>query len=385
MFCFRSSPRLTGVSFRVDPFEIMSEVIIHLPIMNGEIKKTEIESIFQLLKESNIESATLTRNEGGSSSNGLIGVWRGFITINAGEARPAIDCLYKNNVLSANDRADVENEIRECEKRITEKKLKITAATIAQTDIIRDMFAIPYVEELLDLTTNIDDVLACFKRTLFQYSIWPVYGERLIRSELNDIFSKLAEENQSRLVAAIQTLAKCNQGKASLETVLIKYGQGLPDLFVQKEIILNVLKQKLLQKYSDLNNEKKFLTILKLNFISFEDKIGSSFFDPYADVLNVLLQWVTEKVLNPINFVKCLLRSFQDTNILLSHLSIDCRINLHKAFSYCMNQIELSTSLLEKLTEKELKECRELYLTNEKNLGLLVLNVIKESNPSPKC
>lgn len=186
----------------------------------------------------------------------------------------------------------------------------------------------------------------------------------LISKFLKDIITQFDEEQQKRLIDAIKTIAKCYHGKANIESALEQSGVGIVDIKLQREAILNCAKHKILEKFSDLNNETRFLTVLKANILALGDSVGN-YKDPKTNVIDFWLNsWLKYKFIPHNTFLKALTRTLNETDLSIHEIPIETRSKVSELFKV---SLQYKGSIQEVLTDVEQKLCQTISKSLDKD------------------
>jgi hypothetical protein len=317
--------------------------------------REELESIVQLLASAGIATDF---NYLQRTSNKFM-TYYNYIRVKLKDCRNTIDCLYTNRLISPGDRADIEGDIRSVEKTLHEKSKFTPTITNPQADILRDLFADPYIGDILEITTNLKDYLFCLNIATADFPTWPNSDDN-IRVHLKSIFDKMHKAQQERLIGAIKAISKCYWGKANLESAMTQSGVGIPTIDLQRKVILIYAKEKMQEKYSDLDNDLRFLAIFKMNILLLGHQIGL-FGDPTTNIIKMVLDQmeVHKFVLYPDDFIKALIRTENELDISFNELSIHLRSSLSKLLNASLKSLEDTGRIQVLLNSAEIEFCRK--------------------------
>ena len=147
----------------------------------------------------------------------------------ASHIRTVLDLLFRREVLSAWDRADIESSLRECEKTFEFARAVSTDITIAQRDVISS-FIEPYIETI---KSEVSDPDVLMEWIICLGNQWKMLGDRALSVDLTKrlLLTALSEghtQSDSFYESFLCVVRVC-AGMADLETALLQCGASLPD------------------------------------------------------------------------------------------------------------------------------------------------------------
>lgn len=275
-----------------------------------------------------------------------------FVDSEPEKFRETIDLIYSKRLINASARSDIENDIKEIEKRFDYKTKIKHQISLSQERIIKDLFAKVYMPEIFNLLTSLDDFLIAI-RCGFNIDFF----EELLNENFQFLGFKtlLNDEQIIELTSYLSSLNKCYFGCANLESSLEQSGDCIPDLELQRNVIISVAKKIIANKFPDQINSKMFLTFFELNQLIIEDP----YIDFYESEINVTKIKNKFGLFKINNFIRVLIRTINDTKINLSDLDKITKSEFVTICKQCYNLLENIEN--SDLTDEEREQFNHIY------------------------
>lgn len=175
--------------------------------------------------------------------------------------RTVIEFLNQNEYLSTADRAALNPYIKEIEDAVYFNQNLTETASPMQQEVLR-FIAEPYVDAIVDLCAQLDNPAAFLGETTWATLQEPLSRQDIARAALYgscqngsrmlflELFSGLKEELDSG-----EALKKIYFGDSTLESTFIRQGAGVPCLEAQREVLAELIEEKLSEKFGPEQTE----------------------------------------------------------------------------------------------------------------------------------
>lgn len=169
--------------------------------------------------------------------------------------RAAIECLSNNGILFPDDRAPIlgdEGPMKIIEKNLENQSKLAEKISDFQAEELQFILA-PYIEGVLEIATNantdLTQTLSIFSLASFRWSVFHSAENDLI--EKLNVYPSFSEENKKNSAEYLILISKALHGDLGLESTLIRSGDALPALHLQKKAILDFIAKKVAEKFPE--------------------------------------------------------------------------------------------------------------------------------------
>jgi len=250
--CKSSPTGPTSINFYIDPYSPSEEFSIEwAPASTRKFLATT-----QALNKNNIKSEVKKRFNSKAKQKIFLAVR---------DCRKAIDALYQENLLSNEDRADIEATIRKVETQIATQDSLAPNYTSMQKDVLISIIE-PYVEDFFAIATNEKTALKFFKVGCKQTALFP-NADNILNKVLAEILTEFPsiEQKKQVLFGSMVAFSKCFNGEANLESTFARVGQGsVPHLESQQKIIIDFAAEKWPERFPQSEQSEELLALLAL-------------------------------------------------------------------------------------------------------------------------
>jgi hypothetical protein len=354
VFYFKSSPGFSFIKNNYNPYRGEGFVWIFITGTSEDC-----ENLLNYLKLNLIESS-----RGYATHN--------FIQIKPENFRKVMDFLHNINVkiISSEDRADIEPFIKEIENSIARNSKVKDNISATQTELLYEFFSEPYIEEIIAHAPNIKTAKIFLKQAFDNPPKRYDDNDYILDIESCGVnISYLSQNQKTALFDAFFAIGRCYHGTVDLG--LEKFGNNIPSIEQQKKVIIYAVKKQLLNKFSELTNTEKFLTILELNIRIICDPNGSF----YSDKEDIEFFTWKKKYITPDEFIRALLNTVQSFAVsLISSFPENERLKIGMVY---LVKNESEKNLHYKI--KQLDGRILAYFIDEKELEKDLFNLIKDN------
>ena len=188
-----------------------------------------------------------------------------YIQLSPQDFRVAIECLFKNNKMWYRDRMRIlDSALKFIDDKLRMRSNLATVIVPQQIRLIEEHLS-PHIDHIFRIIaytqSNLDIALTLLNLAFSCIGALP----ELKRMKFLEICS-FTEEVKRSLCESLTPISQAFYGALKLEKLLEENGGGkIPTLALQREVLLNYAKQKLLERFPDLDNPMRLMVVLAFN------------------------------------------------------------------------------------------------------------------------
>lgn len=266
--------------------------------------------------------------------------WAGnyFVNLMPDQYSKAIDLIFSNGLMTSKLWVGIELDARKIEKKIRYNKQIKHRINKEQKEIIKKQFAQECIPRVFKVLPSLDHLLVAIKEAFHSW-----FAEEDFVADLEKLGIKdLTDKKIYKLNQNLSSLNKCYLGKSDLEEEFLIKGKNIPDLELQRKLLVNSVK-KIIKKTPQLNNKLNEMSC-SAKFFTFFDFNNAIIADPYLlyrqNELNVTKIKFREKIFNVEELIRIVIKTFNETNIKLEDLDETSQSELIEGFKGCFVCLE---------------------------------------------